>query len=114
HARVDGLTSLAVFIGALGVWLGYPLADPIVGIIISLMIFFIVWESAKAVFIRVLDGVEPGVLGSIEEVVIEVAGVKPISEVRARWAGHRLNAEINIAVDGSLSVAEGHEVAKRV
>jgi cation diffusion facilitator family transporter len=29
HARVDGWTSLAVLFGAIGVWLGYPLADPI-------------------------------------------------------------------------------------
>lgn len=31
HARTDGLTSLAVVAGAIGVWLGFPLADPIVG-----------------------------------------------------------------------------------
>src|SRR5215218_9952156 len=28
HARTDGWTSLAVVLGAVGVWLGYPLADP--------------------------------------------------------------------------------------
>ena len=35
HARVDGLTSFGVFFGAVGVWLGYPLADPIVGLVIT-------------------------------------------------------------------------------
>src|SRR6185369_8749248 len=34
HARVDGWTSLAVLLGALGVWAGYPLADPVVGLLI--------------------------------------------------------------------------------
>ena len=63
HARVDGLTSLAVVLGAIGVWLGFPLADPIVGLVITVMIFGIVWQSAKAVFSRMLDGVEPEVLG---------------------------------------------------
>ncbi|RWF45201.1 MAG: cation transporter, partial [Mesorhizobium sp.] len=33
HARTDGLTSLAVVAGAVGVWLGYPLADPIIGLL---------------------------------------------------------------------------------
>ena len=36
HARVDGWTSLAVLFGAVGIWLGYPLADPIVGLVITL------------------------------------------------------------------------------
>ena len=35
HARADGFTSLAVVFGALGVWLGFPLADAIVGLLIT-------------------------------------------------------------------------------
>ena len=35
HARIDGLSSLAVFFGAIGVWMGYPLSDPLVGLVIS-------------------------------------------------------------------------------
>jgi cation diffusion facilitator family transporter len=50
HARVDGLTSLAVLFGVVGVWIGYPLADPIVGLLITAVIFRIVWESGKSVF----------------------------------------------------------------
>src|SRR5215211_5444789 len=44
HARTDGWTSLAVLIGATGVWLGYPLADPIVGLLIAAAILVIVWK----------------------------------------------------------------------
>lgn len=50
HARVDGLTSLAVLVGAAGVWLGYPAADPIVGLIISAVILRLGWQSGKAIF----------------------------------------------------------------
>ena len=50
HARIDGWTSLAVLFGAIGVWMGYPLADPIVGALITIAIARIVWQSAKAVF----------------------------------------------------------------
>ena len=60
HARTDGLTSLAVVAGAIGVWLGFPLADPIIGLLITIAIFGIVWQSAKSVLTRMLDGVEPG------------------------------------------------------
>jgi cation diffusion facilitator family transporter len=114
HARVDGLTSLAVLFGAVGVWLGYPLADPIVGLIISATIFRIVWDAAKTVFLRLLDGVEPEYLAEIRATAQNVAGVEEVTEVRARWIGHKLHTEINIAVLPALTVAEGHAIALEV
>lgn len=114
HARVDGWTSLAVLVGAIGVWMGYPLADPLVGLFITLAILGIVWQSAKAVFSRMLDGVEPEHMDEIAHAAHHVSGVEEVSEVRARWIGHRLHAEMNVAVDPALSVAEGHAIAKEV
>jgi cation diffusion facilitator family transporter len=114
HARTDGWTSLAVLAGAIGVWLGYPLADPIAGLLIAAAILVIVWQSGKAVFTRMLDGVEPEVVEEIRHAACEVGGVEAVSEIRARWLGHRLHAEVNIAVDPGLSVAEGHAIAREV
>lgn len=114
HARVDGLTSLAVLFGAIGVWLGYPLADPIVGLLITVAIFRIIWESSKAVFMRLLDGVDPEVIDEIKHAVNHISGVQDITEARVRWLGHRLHAEVNIAVGPELSVEDGHKIAKEV
>lgn len=114
HARVDGLTSLAVLFGAVGVWLGYPLADPIVGLLITAAIFRIVWESGKSIFTRLLDGVDPEVIDEIKHAVNHTPGVCDIAEVRVRWLGHRLHAELNIAVSPELSVEEGHKIATEV
>ena len=114
HARTDGWTSLAVLVGAIGVWLGYPLADPIVGLLISAAILVIVWQSGKTVFTRLLDGVDPAMVDEIRHTASHVEGVQDVSEVRARWMGHRLHAEVNIAVDPNLSVAEGHTITREV
>ena len=114
HARTDGWTSLAVLVGAIGVWLGFPLADPIIGFLISIVIFYIVWDSAKMVFTRILDGVEPDILEEIHHAAEHVKGVKGIGEVRARWIGHKLYAEINVSVSPNASVSEGHNIAKEV
>ena len=111
HARVDGLTSLAVLAGALGVWLGYPLADPLVGLGITAAILGIVWQSARAVFTRMLDGVDPGVIDELAHAAHHVSQVQDVTDVRARWLGHRLHAEVSIAVRPELSVADGHAVA---
>ena len=114
HARVDGLTSLAVLCGAVGVWLGFPLADPIVGLLITVAIFRIVWESGKSIFTRLLDGVDPEVIDDIKHAVNHTPGVEDVSEVRVRWLGHRLHAELNIAVAPDITVEKGHEIAKDV
>src|SRR5215212_9553067 len=111
HARTDGWMSLAVLLGAIAVWLGYPLADPSVGLLIAATILVIVWQSGKAIFTRLLDGVEPEAREEIRHAASHVPGVKDVSEVRARWLGHRLHAEVNVAVDPDLSVAEGHAIA---
>jgi len=114
HARVDGLTSLAVLAGALGVYLGYPLADPIVGLGITIAILNIVRQSAQAVFLRMLDGVEPGVLEGIRHAAGHVAGVQGVTAARARWVGHRLHTEVTVSVLPELSVSEGRRIAAEV
>ena len=114
HARVDGFTSLAVLFGAIGVWLGYPVADPIVGLLITLAIFRIVWDSAKSVFLRLLDGVDPEVVDEIRAAASQTPQVKDVTGVRVRWLGHRLIAELNVAVSPQFSVADGHEIAVAV
>lgn len=111
HAHVDGLTSLGVLISAAGVWLGYPLADPIVGLVITVTILAIVWQSGKAVFTRLLDGVDPEVIEEITHAVSHAQGVHDVTEVRLRWSGHRLHAKVNLGVDHRLSVTEGHAIA---
>ena len=114
HARVDGLTSLAVLFGAVGVWLGYPLADPIVGLLITIAILKIVWDSSKSVFTRLLDGVDPQIVDEIRHTAQHIPGVQEVTEVRVRWLGHRLHAELNIAVDSEFTVEAGHEVANEM
>ena len=114
HARTDGLTSLGVLVGVGGVALGYPIADPLIGLVISLLIFRIAWESGQSVFSRLLDGVDPEVVDEAREVASGVAGVTTVSEVRVRWLGHRLLAELNLAVNPDLSVVRAHEIAAEV
>jgi cation diffusion facilitator family transporter len=114
HARTDGWTSLAVLAGAVGVWLGYPLADPIIGLLITIAIFGIVIQSGKAIFTRMLDGVDPAVIDEIRGVAEHVPEIREVTEVRARWLGHRLHAELNIAVDPQMTVEHAHAVATEV
>ncbi|MDB5555959.1 MAG: putative cation efflux system protein [Rhizobium sp.] len=114
HARTDGLTSLAVVAGAIGVWLGFPLADPIVGLLITVAIFGIVWQSARSVLIRMLDGVEPGVVDEIEHAAAHVQGIEKIVEAKARWLGHKLHVDVAVAIDPGMLLAEANVIVAKL
>lgn len=114
HARTDGLTSLAVVLGAAGVALGFPLADPIIGLLITIAILGIVWQSARAVITRSLDGVEPGITEEIRHAAELVPGVIRVVDAKARWLGHRLHADVAIAVDEGAPVAAAMRIADAV
>jgi cation diffusion facilitator family transporter len=114
HARVDGWTSLAVLVGALSIWLGYPLADPVVGLLITAAILWLVWQSGAMVLIRALDGVDPEMIAELRHAAAHIPGVWAVTEVQARWVGHHLRSEVSIAVAPELSVAEGHAIAIEV
>ncbi|MFS8055072.1 cation diffusion facilitator family transporter [Rhizobium sp. BR 317] len=112
HARTDGLTSLAVVLGATGVWLGFPLADPIIGLLITIAIFGIVWQSARAVITRSLDGIEPGVADEVRHAAEHVPGIQQITDVKARWLGHKLHADVTIAVEQAKLITEANAIAR--
>ena len=114
HARTDGLTSLAVVLGAVGVWLGFPLADPIIGLLITVTIGGIVWQSAKAVITRTLDGVDPGVTAEIGHAAEHVPGIASVTDVRARWIGHELHADVAIEVDEELTLPAAMAIARNL
>ncbi|NLO30699.1 MAG: cation transporter [Methanosarcina mazei] len=114
HARVDGFTSLAVLLGAIGVWSGFPVLDPLIGMLITITILKIVLDYSKLVFTRLLDGVEPEIIDRVKNIAESVEGVCEETDLRVRWIGHRLHAEIKASVSSSLSVEEGHEIASAV
>jgi cation diffusion facilitator family transporter len=114
HARVDGLTSLAVLGGAVGVWLGFPQADPFIGLLITIAILRITWNTGKAIWYRLMDAVEPELMDTIEGTVQAVPGVEGLHDLRCRWVGHGLHAELHLEVDGQTTVEQGHQIAEEV
>jgi cation diffusion facilitator family transporter len=114
HARGDGLTSLAVLIGVAGALLGYPILDPLVGVGISIAIFLITKDAALSIWHRVMDAVDPAIIGRIEEAAAAVPQVQAVEDVRARWLGHRLEADLRVIVDADLRTSESHAIAEQV
>lgn len=106
HARIDGMTSLAVLIAVLGTAIGLPILDPIIGIVIGVAIVGITWNAIKSVWYRLMDAVDPHLTHHMWHGIDDVEGVKEIKSLRAHWVGHRLYAEVIITVDETLTVKE--------
>jgi cation diffusion facilitator family transporter len=114
HARTDGFTSLAVLAGAIGVWLGFPLLDPIVGLGIGIAILGIVWKSAQDMWHRMMDAVDPEIYEEFKHIATHVDGVMDVHNAAIRWVGHRLWGEMHITVDCKKTVLEGHFITEDV
>ncbi|MCW2613055.1 MAG: cation diffusion facilitator family transporter [Frankiales bacterium] len=112
HARTDGFTSLAVVVGAIGVGLGFERADPIVGLLITVAILFVLRDAARQVYRRLMDAVDESLVDDVEAVLAATPGVLRLGAVRVRWVGHALRAEAEVVVAGDLSLVEGHRIAE--
>jgi cation diffusion facilitator family transporter len=114
HAQVDGFTSLGVLIGAVAVWLGAPIADPIVGLLISISILFVSRDAARAMGRRLMDAVDPSLGDVLNRVAGETPGVRGVEASRVRWLGHRLWADMHILVDEEMTLRAAHAIAEDV
>ena len=110
HARTDGFTSLAVVIGAIGIALGFPLADPVIGLMISATIFTLLWGTIRSVGRRLMDGIEPELLDRAEHALEHTPGLSGVGVVRLRWSGHRLSGDAVVILDGDRTLADTHVI----
>jgi cation diffusion facilitator family transporter len=118
HARTDGFTSLAVVVGAAGVALGFPLADPIIGILISVAILVLLLGTVRSIGRRLLDGIDPDLVATADHALHHVDGVLEVRELRLRWIGHRLEGDAEVlvapgsATDAQLVAADAERSAR--
>ncbi|HZQ76367.1 MAG TPA: cation diffusion facilitator family transporter [Acidimicrobiia bacterium] len=112
HARTDGVSSLGVLAGAVGVAAGFDRADAVAGLLIAVLIVSVLREAAADVVGRLMDAVDPALAEQARGVLLAVDGVEGVGEVRIRWIGHRLHAEAEVTVDEDLRLAVAHRITE--
>lgn len=111
HARTDGFTSLAVLLGAAGVGAGWEAADPVIGLVITVAILGVLRSAARQVGARLMDAVDPALVDQASAAVLGVTGILAVRELRIRWIGHTLRAEVDATVDADLTLFQAHDLA---
>ena len=110
HARADGFTSLAVLLGAIGVGLGWPRADPLIGLLITVAILGVLRSALAQVGARLMDAVDPHLVEQATAALADVDGIRHVDQLRIRWIGHSLRAEADITLDPDLSLTSAHDI----
>ena len=115
HHRSDALSSVGSLIGIGGAMLGFPILDPLAGVVICLFIFKAAYEIfSDAVKKMVDESVEDEVVERLKGEVLQVEGVLNVDDIRTRMFGSKYYVDVEIAADGSLSLTEAHDIAHRV
>ena len=115
HHRSDALSSVGALIGVVGARMGFPVLDSVASLIICVFI-------AKAAFDIFKDAVDKMVDHSCDketedelwECVMSQEGVIGVDLLNTRMFGSKIYVDIEIAVDGDLTLREGHAIAERV
>jgi cation diffusion facilitator family transporter len=114
HSRIDALVSGGAFAGIGLAGIGFRLADPVAGLLITLAILYILAGTVRDLFYRMMDAVDPDLIGEIEGAAVKVPGVLGVHDVRARWVGRELVAVMHVDCDPAASLKEAHAVVERV
>jgi len=103
HARTDGLTSLAVLLAAGASWLGFALADPIIGLVIGIGILAVSWDATKRIWYRLMDAMDPEIVDELKTTLSSHPRVQTVERLRLRWVGHQLQGDVRLAISPSVN-----------
>lgn len=112
HHRTDAFSSIAALIGITGAVLGFPILDPIAGIVVAAMII----KTAVSIYLEAIGELmdaapSKDVIKEIEKISLEVDGIRSVHEIKARKHGAKILVDMKICVDSLITVEEGHQLA---
>ncbi len=91
--------------------LGLPLADPIIGLLMTMAIVAVLRGAVRDIFRRLMDGVDPGLVDAAEAALAAGPGVTEVRSVKMRRIGPRLHADAELDIDPATSLADAHRIA---
>ncbi|MDO4975858.1 MAG: cation diffusion facilitator family transporter [Eubacteriales bacterium] len=115
HHRSDALSSVGSLLGIGAARLGFPIFDPIASVVICLFIFKAAYDIYKDAVNKMVDAsIDSQEEEMIRETIKKEEGVCDVDEIRTRVFGSRYYVDVEIAVDGKLTLDASHAIAERV
>ncbi|MDN5842228.1 MAG: cation diffusion facilitator family transporter [Alcaligenaceae bacterium] len=112
HARSDAASSLVVALGIGANLAGVPLADSLAALVVALMILRMGWKFSWQAFNDLVDrAVDDETEAAIRSRILSTPGVRGIHDLRTRKMGDMVWVEVDIEMDGQLTIEAGHAIA---
>ena len=115
HHRSDALSSIGALIGIAGARMGMPVLDPVATFVICLFILKAAYDIFKDAVDKMVDhSCDDKTESQIRECVLAQEGIRGIDMMHTRIFGNKIYVDIEILVDGSKTLYEGHAIAEKV
>lgn len=115
HHRSDALSSIAALIGIGGARIGFPILDPLAGIVVSVFVIKAGVNIFHTAYDELMDAAPSGkLLAKIKNLAGEVRGVKGIKDIKVRKMGLELFVDMTIELDKDLSVKDSHFITAMI
>lgn len=115
HHRSDALSSVGSLIGVILARNGFPIADPIAAIIICLFILKVALDIYSDAFKKMVDhACDEKTVEKIREEIKKENGVESIHSIKTRMFGSKIYVDVELYVDGRMTLTKAHEISERV
>lgn len=115
HHRSDALSSVGSFVGILGARLGFPICDPIAGVIICVFILKAAFDIFKESLDKMVDkSCDEATEQQMSAIILQQNGVISLDLLMTRMFGSKIYVDVEIGADETISLKESHNIAQNV
>ena len=115
HSFVDVFSSLIVFAGILGAYIGYPFLQGVAGLVVALLILYIGLKFGREAILVFLDAnLDPKTVEKIKSIATNTKGVEGVHDIKVRRSGPYVFAELHLETKNRLSIEKASQISKNL
>ncbi len=115
HHRSDAISSIGALVGIAGARLGYPIMDSLASFVIFIFIVKAAYDIFKDAIDKMVDhSCDESTETKLRDCVRKNENVLGIDLLQTRIFGNKIYVDVEIAVDGTMSLQEAHGIAEAV
>lgn len=115
HHRSDAFSSVGAFIGIGGAMMGFPIMDSIASLVIFVFIVKAAYDIFKDAVDKMVDhSCDEATEKAIYDCIMKNENVIDIDVLQTRVFGNKIYVDIEIAIDGSYTLQEAHDIAEEI
>lgn len=114
HQRVDVFSSVAILVGVFASNSGYPIIDPIIGLVIGIFILKTAYTIGKENIDNIMGKIpSKELITDIEKAAIKTPQVQGAHNIKVEYLGSYCVVSLHIELDENMTLKETHKIVHR-